>query len=291
MAAIVSTVLVIVSAGVSTADSPVDCVKNAGWIADCGLAAADPAPQGDGEQETSTGGSERVCIDLNKQKVPCTSEYGTWLSSRSCYAKLLDPQPAKNSEVWDGHDTGGIYSCAGVDGLGIGVYAYFWMAEGPGPAVDPEELARQALAQMGLKAITIGMTPEPGAGRVGLVGLPNWLWAENPNVSTVGPITKSVTAGSVTVTATAELDRIVWDMGDGETVVCHGAGTPYEDSDGKSSSPDCGHTYDVPGTYSVTATSYWTVSWSGAGQTGEIPLQLERTADSVVIGEAQVVTQ
>ena len=76
-------------------------------------------------------------------------------------------------------------------------------------------------------------------------------------------------------------------MGDGTTVTCTRRGTPYADSFGKRASPDCGHTYIQQGTYTVRATSYWRVAWTGIGQNGTIPLDFTRTA-VITMGEAQV---
>ncbi len=45
------------------------------------------------------------------------------------------------------------------------------------------------------------------------------------------------------MTATAKVTRIVWEMGDGATVTCTGAGTSYTAAHGKQESPTCGHTY------------------------------------------------
>ncbi len=56
---------------------------------------------------------------------------------------------------------------------------------------DPRVLAQQAIALMGLRAINIGIVPEPRAGSVGIIGMPTWMWAQNPSQSTWGPITKS----------------------------------------------------------------------------------------------------
>jgi len=151
-------------------------------------------------------------------------------------------------------------------------------------------LAQQAIALMGLRAITIGIVPEPRAGSVGIIGMPTWMWAQNPSQSTWGPVTKSASAAGSTVTATAKVDRVVWAMGDGSTVACTGPGTAYLDSFGKEPSPSCGHTYTRQGAYTVRATSYWTVLWAGAGQSGTIPLTFTQTTN-ITMGEAQVLTQ
>ena len=79
-------------------------------------------------------------------------------------------------------------------------------------------------------------------------------------------------------------------MGDGSTVACAGSGTAYQDSFGKESSPTCGYLYTRQGTYTVRATSYWTVQWAGVGQSGTIPMDFTQTTN-ITMGEAQVLTQ
>ena len=63
-------------------------------------------------------------------------------------------------------------------------------------------------------------------------------------------------------------------------------------------SPTCGYRYTVPsattanpnGRYTVTATTYWRVEWSGGGQSGVLtPTSQSQT--SVRIGEIPVVGQ
>ncbi len=143
---------------------------------------------------------------------------------------------------------------------------------------------------MNLKAIGIGLLPEPRPGSVGLVGMPNWMWVANPTANTWGPITRSASAAGWTVTATGQVSQVSWDMGDGQVVVCTGPGTPYEDSYGKAKSPTCGHTYTRQGSYTVRATSHWVITWAGIGQAGTIPMDLTQTA-AVTVGEAQVLKQ
>ncbi|MGF0118779.1 hypothetical protein ACQFYA_21000 [Promicromonospora sp. Marseille-Q5078] len=217
------------------------------------------------------------------------------------YIGLAKPQPPKSDPVWKGHDDGAIHACnvmwgtAGAPG-GVGggptTTYFFWAAEPPDapPPPDPEDLARKAIAAMGLHAIDIGIVPEDAADSVGLVGLPTWMWAENPDGASMGPITRTASAGGFTVTATAKVDKVVWDMGDGTTVTCEGPGTPYADQYGKKSSPDCGHTYTRQGEYTVTATSYWTIEWAGIGETGAIPLDFNNST-TIRMGESQVITQ
>ena len=131
---------------------------------------------------------------------------------------------------------------------------------------------------MELKAINIGLAPEPGPDSVGLVGMPVWMWAASPDDHTFGPITASASAGGITITATARVHKVTWDMGDGTEVVCRNAGTPYRPEYGKQESPNCGHVYatsssrEQDGKFTVTASSDWVVEWTGAGQSGVIRL-------------------
>ena len=101
----------------------------------------------------------------------------------------------------------------------------------------------------------------------------------------------------MSVNTTAVLDRTVWSMGDGTSVTCPGtraAGTPWQYGYGGLPSPTCGHTYTRPSVgqpgeaFTVTVTAYWTVTWSGGGESGTIPLQMSRSIPKRV-GEVQSV--
>mgnify|MGYP007070988387 CR=1 FL=1 len=215
---------------------------------------------------------------------------------RCTYAGLKDPQPPKDDPIWEGHIDGAIYACdvppKVLPGTIIAGYQIsFWGAAPPAlPPPDPRVLAQQAMDSMGLKAINIGIVPEDVPGSVGIIGMPTWMWVEAPDEATMGPITRSASARGYTVTAVAKVTKIVWNMGDGRTIVCTGPGTPYADSYGKKISPTCGYTYTRQGRYTVSATSYWTVNWAGIGQTGTIPIDFT-TRTNITMGESQVINQ
>ncbi|MFI2740726.1 ATP/GTP-binding protein [Streptomyces sp. NPDC018711] len=165
-----------------------------------------------------------------------------------------------------------------------------WRATPPSTAaVDPAVLAQQAVDQMILRGPDIGIVPKPGG--MGLVGMPVYLWTEK-SPETYGPNTASASAGGVTVTATAKVQRIVWQMGDGKTVTCTTPGTPYKPSYGKRPSPDCGHRYPRPstaGSYHVVATSTWAIDWQATtGQSGRLA-QTRQSAVDIRVGELQAV--
>lgn len=221
------------------------------------------------------------------EEIACRKDGEWWSNARQCYVGFAKPQPPKSDPAWQGRSEGAIYSCyTPRNGGGHRIY-FFWSASSPaGP--DPAVLARQAIESMNLSAIRIGIVPEAGPGRVGIIGMPVWLWVDEPDPRTWGPISRTASAGGFSVTATAKVKRVVWQLGDGTTVVCHGPGTVYEDRFGRSPSPSCGHTYDAQGTYTVRATSHWEVAWRGLGQSGTIPLQLTRSVQ-IVEGEIQVI--
>ncbi|GAA4719651.1 hypothetical protein APR04_003491 [Promicromonospora umidemergens] len=240
-------------------------------------------------------GGEVTCTNRGK-KVPCRSVAGVW--NGSCYVKAVKPPPRAIDPVWEGHTDGLIVTCTPPacverpDQSWVPDCAFDrWIPSLPDPSgPDPEQLALRAVSQMDLNPIDIGIVPEEGPDRVGIVGMPQWMWVNEPVPNTFGPISMTATAGSASVTATASVDKVVWDMGDGTTVTCNGSGTVYEDRFDIMDSPDCGHRYTKQGEYEVTATSYWTVQWEGMGQRGTILRDFEAKAN-IVMGEAQVITQ
>ena len=74
------------------------------------------------------------------------------------------------------------------------------------------------------------------------------------------------------LTATATPVRLVLSTGDRASVTCNGPGTAWTaGQDAHAPSPTCGHTFTSPGSYSVTVTVTWNVSWAGGGVTGTAP--------------------
>lgn len=281
------------SSPVAHADDPVTCGPDMTWDGQkCQVMAASPgqsaAALGDSPGKGGGGTQPRTCA-FGSIPMPCTNpDLGWWSAARSCYVQRSNPQPPMGAPMWAGHTDGAIYDCAlpraGVFGGGY----MFWSATAPaGP--DPEVLAQQAIASMNLRPISIGIVPEDRPGSVGLVGMPVWLWADSPDAQSWGPITRTASASGVTVTATAKVQRVRWQMGDGAVVVCGGKGSVYEDRFGKADSPTCGYTYRKQGTYTVRAESQWSVAWSGMGASGTIPVLLTDST-TITIGELQVIT-
>ncbi|MCG7524562.1 ATP/GTP-binding protein [Streptomyces sp. OfavH-34-F] len=256
---------------------------------------------GGGTSGGTTGGSSggKVTCEIGGLEVPCQHHiWGTF--SNGCYYKLADPQPVADAEVWDGHKPGdgAIYekSCppASIANGAAGpiVQGLIWLSDAPGAEqADPAVLAQQAMDKMTLRGPDIGIAPRPG--RTGVIGMPVWMWTE-VGAETWGPNRASASVPGLTVTATARAEKIVWQMGDGTSVTCTSAGTPYQQAYGRKKSPDCGHTYRTTsarlkgGKFAITATTTWNVHWEGGGQSGDLTAT-RSSRTSARIGEVQVV--
>ncbi|WP_425561537.1 hypothetical protein, partial [Micromonospora olivasterospora] len=249
-----------------------------------------PARPGDGGDPGDGGGSDGggKC-QWNGRVIPCYDDLLGWFDNGSgCYYKLFAQQPPDTPEGKQWYEV----TCNGGE-LGN------WHAElrdapppGYGTPPDPEELARRALASISLLPPRLSVAPRKSKGP-GLVGLPVWMWA-SPGVHYFGPLDASASDRGLTVSITAKVDRIVWDMDNGEKVECHGPGTPYEVNGAHAGqpSPDCGYDgYPRADTYDVSATTFWTVTWEGGGQSGEITQTRTSGTAQIQIDELQVVTR
>jgi hypothetical protein len=276
-----------VSAGVAAAEPPVGCAKTNPRTGVCLLWVTTP---GDGVDS----GTDSV------RPVDTREPSGGESSADPCTYKVAEPQPAPSAEVWEGNspDDGVMYLkvCPRVGAPGVEAILLFVPngAALPGPPVSPRVLAQQAIASMVMTAPTIRMAPPPGS-RSAVVGVPVWMWVDRGE-HTTGPTRQSVSAGGVTVTAVGQVSEVRWDMGDGQTVTC-GAGTPYSPG-AQGPSPDCGHVYAQAssrhvsggGPWPITATSTWTITWSGGGLSGTETLELSSSAE-LFVGEVHVLNQ
>lgn len=193
-------------------------------------------------------------------------------------------QPQDDSGAWY------VYRCTGP-GVRDSLYRPpVWIPDdrpGTASAPSPAELARQARSQLRLPTPAIYTDPAGDQ----LVHLPTWLWLDRTTWTTVSA---TASVPRVSVTATARPSSVTWSMGDGHTVRCSGPGTPYPaDTDPQRESPDCGHTYRTSSAaqpdekYSVIATVHWTVTWSGAGQSGELDDLTTRSTTVMRVAESQ----
>ena len=147
-------------------------------------------------------------------------------------------------------------------------------------------LARVAVERMDLHAPDIGLWPHPLEelpDGYNYVGWNNWMWIKNPNPNTWGPITKTVTQSGYSITATAAVTHLTWEMGNGDTKTC-GKGVEHPEHNTRNEkSPGCGYVYHQTGNYTITATAHWAIVWTGLGQQGTIEMDLTTQAHTKVV--------
>lgn len=229
-------------------------------------------------------------------QVDCTTGGGNyWSNARQCYVSLADPQ---NAAPPGSDPAGAWYRCTPhpICSTFRDCYDVSFWSNTPPPGItrlSPGQAAAILIRSFQLQPINIGFAPDPNTpGSKSYVGVPIWMWAANPQPLEYGPYSQTATLGGVTITATAQVTSILWNMGDGNTVACGNPGTPFRVEYGAVESPTCGHRYtrtsdDQPGgRYTVTATSQWQVTWTGGGQTGSVPLTRQATT-TVDINEIQ----
>lgn len=173
----------------------------------------------------------------------------------------------------------------------------------PPAVIDVANLVNAAVTALQVEPIDIGIVPEPAnspGGRTGLVGMNSWIWVANPREATVGPINRTVTTGAVTINMNAVNTGLIVNYGDGLPTLpplCPVTSVPYTDVALGLPSPTCNHflqkasNLEPGGTFKVSVTSAWVVTWTAVlpGQVvgGTLPTTATATTD-VRVGELQV---
>ena len=185
-------------------------------------------------------------------------------------------------------------TCSYVDTGELASSNYWQYASGdpvnPGPDLDA--LARQAYDEVPL-GFPVPVT-SPGLDVDQITGLPTWLWLEPDSWSE--PSARAEIPG-FWVEVTAHPERVVWVMGDGETVTCDGPGTPYDPAvDDDAQTTDCSHVYqhtsvgEPDGRYAASVTIEWSVDWeSSTGATGVLADGSRTTTFALTVTERQAV--
>lgn len=161
-----------------------------------------------------------------------------------------------------------------------------WPALPEGGGVDPVELARQARESVPIAAPAA--VTSPASGRL-VVQMVTWLWIDG---AWWHEYSATASAGRVSATITATPQRAVWSTGDGATVECAGAGTPWQPG-AAADAATCSHTYrsvSPPSGFELSVSVEFDVVWSSnVGQTGTLDT-ISRTSTQVVhVGEIQAV--
>lgn len=266
-------------------------------VTDHGRIPAPGRPAPDDEPRPSRPVPERECR-LEGRIVPCETSFGTWSAGRQTWCRPAVPQPPKDDPIWQGRADGSIWACVRPQGNvpDASMVFYEWRAAGDQPPrPDPEAVAWSLLAKIQLKPVEPGVAPQPLERKpdaLGFVGMPLWFWVRDPSPNTVGPITDSDTIDGYTVTISAKLDSLEWDLGDGtEPVRCRRWRAFNPAMMDRETPVVCGRQegYQREGEYTLRVTSHWKVSWRGVGEQGVIDFD-RTTTRTLRIGEAQVLS-
>ncbi len=153
------------------------------------------------------------------------------------------------------------------------------------PTIDPRVLAQEARSRLPIPAPEIRLNPSTNQDQ--LVQVPTWMWVDS---STWGSRSATAALPGVGVTATAAAQRVIWDMGNGDRLVCNSPGTPYDTSRREAEQrSDCSYTYRNAGYFTVTATVEWAASWSGPGVGGSLPALSRSSSVPVRVAEGQAI--
>jgi hypothetical protein len=163
--------------------------------------------------------------------------------------------------------------------VGAAAPDYVWAAD----AVDVNALIasahRSVTAQ--LPEPTMDMNPDPSVGGIVNIGL--WLAVADP-----GQVSITASVGPVWATVTARYESTTWNLGNGDSVVCEGLGTPIVDTSTEDQGP-CGYTYRWPSApkftgsddlaYHASVTGHWVVTYgTSTGASGMLPA-VDRTTE------------
>ncbi len=238
--------------------------------------AGDPNGQNSWANATASGGQLTVQAGQTRWTPPSGSTWATRASSspppgkpnpNQPYGCTYQVDPQGQQLLGAGGPTPGQWVFPVCAGPGVlNPMPPFWVAQPQAQAatvqVNPAIVAQQALSKLPLPSATIEMAPPDG--RPQLVGVATWLWIDS---GAWRPLTATASAGTVTATATATPTKVAWEMGDGNQVTCNGPGTPYNPSN-PNGTTGCSYTWSAAGSYQVTATVYWSVTWTATGAPG-----------------------
>jgi hypothetical protein len=159
-----------------------------------------------------------------------------------------------------------------------------------GGVVDPQALAQQALASIGISGPSIRTSPD-AANRL-YVRVPTWLWVDG---SWWHGYEATASTGRVTATVSARPVTASWVLGDGGSTSCNGPGVAWR-AGLPESATDCSHTYTTSsagqagGTFALGATVQLEVTWtSNIGAGGTLPAIARSSSRAVEVGEIQAV--
>ncbi|MFI6321605.1 hypothetical protein ACIBG8_29000 [Nonomuraea sp. NPDC050556] len=228
-----------------------------------------PRPGG-GTSSTGAGGGQGV-----------TCSYTPWHvnGQQNGGLEFVDPASNPNSKA---KGDGAYYLVECTDGY----RDVLWIPDGElGPTITPEQLARQAYAQIPIGDPKVFTAPPRGSS--GLVGLPHWYYLAKGEWTAKS---KRLQVGDVWAEATATPTKMTVNPGTGKTITCGGPGTFYNPAKKASQQrSNCAALYVKPNAaYQATVTVIWSGTWVGSGGSGgTLPSITRSVTFPVLVAEAQ----
>lgn len=168
-------------------------------------------------------------------------------------------------------------------------FPYFKLLNPGLTSAGAESIARSLVVRLQLPDPTPQFGPDPADNEwnMAAVGYPLWLWTNGPRT-----VTSTTSASGMSFTLRARYRFTTFTLGDGHSLTCTST-TPYRTSiEPGAPSPTCGYRYTkASGTdhsYTVTATTHWTVTWRVAGFSGSLP-GTHTASRQLRVGELQAV--
>ncbi len=188
-----------------------------------------------------------------------------------------------------------VMTCATLGNPGMSFTDVWIPTAAPTPPVSPSAVAAQAAASILLPAPVVSSNPATTS----YVNLSTWLWIDG---SIWHSYSATASAGGVSATAVATPTEVTWSMGDGQSVTCSGPGVAYRPQvDATQQSTPCQYTYRTSsvgrpssggdpneGSFPVTASISWAVSWSSVGAAGGGSLPTLVTSSQVSLRVEQI---
>lgn len=276
-----------VASGPGALAAPPNC-ENTPDSTECGIGGGiETTIPGGGGGNPGGGGGSGTCTWKGNQVACYIEGAGSFNANDGCYYKVQTPQPVTVPEGMTQY----VRSCIDTGGAQESIP----LANPPELFVpDPAEIAANILATISFPRPQIQLAPAND----GVLGLP--VWMRISNAAGWQEVSRSASEAGLTVTVTATPARAEWIMGDGNSVTCTQQGDAWTSEKGKSPSPTCGYPmaggnlggYQVAGTYTISVSTFWEVSWTAGAETGVLPgVQSPTSQVNYVVNELQVVNR
>lgn len=248
----------------------------------------------------STSPQEQRCTTSEGREIPCTRDDGWWYPAEDCY--VTGERLNIRSEDLNTHSSGpegSVMSCysAPQDGKGLGEEGDLASssktvfvpdaaaAEHNPPAKSGAQLAHEVIAAHEFEKFSIASLPADASDAL-YTKAHLWLWVpEGTQARAAGtgtPIVEEKSEGPTRVKVKYELVGVNVDFAGGDPargahVQCHGVGDVNTAKSALKPSPSCSYQPRVHGTYRVSGSTLWRVSWESSDASGvmvhEVPLE------------------